>query len=187
MKPFWREEELTQAEQMLVALLYTAHQKSTFRNNISTNVAINSAVGSGGYCNGIAAAILTLGGVHAPLLQGIEFLNGIVETPLKSLPGGKVPGWGNSFIKGEKDPDWLEVDAKIKELHPQLYSRIEGVTNMLHKAGKEIYPNPGCYTAATAIILRMPAPIAPFLFVSARLEPWSYAIMQNLVKQEGGE
>lgn len=185
--PFWRPEDpLNDAEQSLLQELFAAHSKSTFRNNISSQVAVHAAVGSGSYTNGISAAILTLGELHAPLLQTIDFLNIIRSEPLMSLPEGKIPGWGNSFVKGQKDPDWLNVDELIREMDPQLYSRIEGVTNMLHKEGKTIFPNPGCYTAASAIILKMPPKISPYLFIAARLEAWSFLIAQNFQKQEGG-
>lgn len=188
MNAFWRPEDpLTDADQTLIQELFSAHSKSTFRNNISSQVSVHAAVGSGNYTNGIAAAIMTLGDLHAPLVQAVEFLNLIRSEPLVELPEGKINGWGNSFIKGKKDPDWLKVDELIREQDPELYNRIESVTDLLHVSGKDIYPNPGCYTAAAAIILRMPAKISPYLFIAARLDAWSFLIMQNMKIQQEGE
>lgn len=188
MNAFWRPEDpLTESEQTLIQELFSAHSKSTFRNNISSQVSVHAAVGSGSYANGIAAAIMTLGDLHAPLVQAVEFLNLIRSEPLTELPDGKIQGWGNSFIKGKKDPDWLKVDELVKEQDPELYDRIDSVTQLLHSAGRDIYPNPGCYTAAAAIILKMPAKISPYLFIAARMDAWSFLIMQNMkIQQEGG-
>ena len=164
MIPFWRDEPLTEKEDKLLSLVLSAHDKSTERNNASTIAAVNSFMGSGSYINGIASALLTLGGLHAPLIETYEFLrNPIVK--------GRVPGWGNSFHKHVPDPLWVEVDRHIKGWNIGL--DIERVTEELHKMGKNIYPNPSCYTAATAIILGIPEEFIAWLFIEGRLSGWT--------------
>jgi citrate synthase len=96
---------------------------------------------------------------------------------LISNPGmdrvGLLPGWGNSFIKGQIDPEFLRVDQTIEATAPRIHSRLREVTDQLHSRGKRIFPNPGAYTAAVALILGMPSHVAPMLFVQARLEAWT--------------
>ncbi len=172
---FWREEPATEQESKLLALLFKAHEESSFRNNVSSVVLQQVAGGSGSYTNGIAAAILSLGGVHAPLEDIHEVLTDEV------LPtAGIVPGWGNSFIKGVPDSAWAEVGAQISVMAPNLALRITSITDALYARGKLVFPNPGCYTAAVAIILGIPKQIAAYLFISARLSPWTYMAMNQL-------
>ena len=132
------------------------------------------------YTNAIAAAILSIGnGIHAPLEFTIQLLN--EPDPVKEAnrildEGCKIPGWGNSFVKGQPDPIWNDADATIYHVAPELWRTIRGITTALHGRGKKIFPNPSTYTAATAIILRMPPKLAPSIFVMGRLAGWSKLI-----------
>ena len=87
--------------------------------------------------------------------------------------GGKLPGWGNSFHKGEPDEMWRDVDAHISEHWPELHNMVKAVTEMLHSCGKMVYPNPSAYTALTAIILEMPPEIIGWILVQGRLSEWT--------------
>src|SRR5512135_1273117 len=112
MKAFWKPEALTRAEAQLLAAVMEAHRRSCFRGNLSTHAALVAYGGSGDYCKAIAGALMSLGGMHAPLL----FLKGpFVEEEAERLVLSKmrVPGWGNSFVKGQKDPLWLVVDSLL--------------------------------------------------------------------------
>lgn len=117
---------------------------------------------------------MTLGDLHAPVTQCYEFL--VSDT---YPPDGKVPGWGNSFIKGRPDPAWEVVDVILCASFPSIYARIKAITQWLHDKGKPIYPNPGCYTAACAIGIGMPSRIASYLFIASRLEKWTEAFMNK--------
>lgn len=89
------------------------------------------------------------------------------------LGGGlSIPGWGNSFIKGEPDPDWLEVDEKLKLGWEKIYARVLDITERLHSHGKMIYPNPACYTAAAAIAFEIPIGMESRLFIEPRVSAW---------------
>ncbi len=174
---FWREEPATEQDEKLLALLFKAHEESTFRNNVSSVVLQNVVAGSGKYTNALASAILSLGGMHAPF----EEIYDVLSSGAPSV--GIVPGWGNSFIKGVPDLAWAEVDAQIAAMDMGLHEHITSITDVLHARGKLVFPNPGCYTAAVAIILGIPKQIAAYLFISARLSPWTYMAMNQLVPQ----
>lgn len=182
--PFWRSEPLSEQETALLDALMQAHHASCFRGNESSEAVIRTAISSGQYANAIAAAVLTTGGMHAPIgmtmrvLSSFQDGDAIVEEYVSK--GMRVPGWGNSFIKGKKDDLWLGVDALIEQHWTPTAKRMEGITFELHKLGKMIYPNPSAYTAACALILGMPPFIAPILFFLGRLAGWTELIARQL-------
>lgn len=170
MKPFWRTEPLSEKEAELVDAMFYAHSKSVARGNVSSETFFQVASGSWQYCNALAAAILSVGGMHAPLADTIDVLSSEKPAIYASVLD-KVPGWGNSFEKRVPDVMWLEVAALIKHGWPDMHQKLEEVTQYLKT--KELFPNPSAYTSAVAIIIGLPKSIAPMLFVMGRLEAWS--------------
>jgi hypothetical protein len=184
MNVFWREQPLNETELELWNLVRDAHFQSCHRNNCSTGALLNSYQGSGDYTKALIGALSTLGKTHAPVQAAME--NILCEEWADEMfcvfamnSSRMVEGWGNSFIRGERDALWLPVDNFLKEKYPQLYGKIEGITKVLHDNGKEVYPNPACYTAAACIALGVPAKIAPFLFIEARLAGWTALILNQ--------
>lgn len=162
----------------LLDALNTAHEQSALRHNFSHDALILASLGSGSYVQAITAAIMTIGGTHAPLLDTYRVLSVPAEDVSTSVQafvkaGVKVPGWGNGFIKDVADPIWGEVDALLRESDAALMKKVDLITEALHAAGKRIYPNPSCYTAAAALVLGMPRDAIPFLFISGRLPAWT--------------
>ena len=171
------------ATDSLQLALSKAHDISARRQNMSTVAMVNAAIGSGSYANGIAAACLSVGGVHAPLAESMALLS--LDDPVAKVKqllaaGSRVPGWGNSFIKGKPDPDWLEVDRMLAADWPDLYSKIADVTKFLHKNGKQVFPNPSTYTAAVALLVGMQPKLAAYLFIAGRLRAWTEIIGGHL-------
>lgn len=175
MKVWWREEELLYEEQWLLGLLFQAHHDSCFRSNPSSVAVINSAAGSGDISKAIAAAILTIGGQHAPLEQTYHFLE--QDAPENQVvwflaAKQKVPGWGGSFQKDGIDPLWKPVNFALYK-YQSVSKKLDDVTAVLHREGKIIYPNPSALTAAVAIALGIPAQLLSYLFIKARLDAWA--------------
>jgi len=173
---------LTEKETQLLALVLDAHAKSALRQNISTTTVLQCAAGNGTLTNSIAAGLLTLGGTHAPLEQSCEVLmasNPVEGARLLVADGYKVPGWGNSFHRGEPDPCWAEVDQWLQENRPDLYAKIQAVTDFLRSTGKPVMPNPSTYTAAAALALGIPPRCAAFLFIQGRLLEWVKLFMRG--------
>lgn len=182
MLTFWRKEPLNDKEIALFKAMTKAHVVCTFRDNPSSVLVKVVAESAGDYPKALIAALSSLGGKHAP----IEAIGGVLsdENPVALAAaflatGDKVPGWGSSFVKEQYDPDWLEVHSILQDHFPKLLKTIHSVTDYLHSRGKKVYPNPGCYTAATAIALALPPKLAPWLFVQARLTAWAQLFAEH--------
>jgi citrate synthase len=159
----------------LVDALFRGHREATQRQNISTEILKVAYMGSGDFLKSVVAAISSLGGTHAPILQAYSVLRSAL--PWKGLMDGeKIPGWGNSFVKGKPDPIWEETQKYISHYWHNVGDRIDWMTNNIHKEGKIVYPNAACYTAATAIILGLPKDLSPWLVIQARLPVWAQII-----------
>jgi citrate synthase len=175
-QPFWRKEPLNPDENTLVNELFSAHQKSCFRENVSSVVFANTMAVTDDFGKSVAAAILTTGEKHAPIKQTIWFLTQphpeeAVENMLSN--NQKIPGWGGTFQKFGRDPIWKNMDRLISELHPELSKKLVAVTDVLILHGKTIYPNPSAYTACVAIAIAMPPGVASYLFIAGRLTGWA--------------
>jgi citrate synthase len=173
---FWRTQPLNPAETILLDMVREAHIASCARPNASREAFVTAASLSGSYVNGIIGALATLGGYHAPIVQTVWLL----EQPEPAAvarqilaEGKRVPGWGNAFERGHKDPLWLTVDKWLELNFPAMAATLAAVTVALHAAGKDLYPNPSAYTAAAACLVGLPGPAAAYLFVSARLDGWT--------------
>lgn len=173
MKVFWRETELTEMERELLTALRTAQYQSGFRNSASTVAFKVAYEATEDFTKGVAAALATLGVYHAPITHIYNFIESGDELPLL------VPGWGQSFVKGEDDPLYLDVKKLVGELDSVLMDQINGITEELHAIGKNIFPNPGLWTVAAAMVLGADAQTANYLFLSPRIDAWA-TLIQNI-------
>lgn len=177
MKKFWHNNELLSAEeQRLVDRLYEAHAKCVWRDNCSTMALQQAGGGSRSLPNALIAALASMGELHGP----VEAAYDVLAEPVPVSSGAsqikhmyRVAGWGNSFIRGRIDDAFLAVDQTIEAHFPCTHGKLKDITALLHSKGKQVFPNPGAYTAATALILGMPRHLAPMLFIQARTEAWS--------------
>jgi citrate synthase len=107
-----------------------------------------------------------------------------VGLAVKLLDEGKrVPGWGNSFIKGP-DSTFARVDQRLREMVPLTMERVDKITAFLHECGRVLYPNPSTYTAACALALGIPERIVPYLLIMGRLEAWTALSLDCKVLEE---
>ena len=132
----------------------------------------------------LASALLTLGGKHAPIARIYRTLDQPVSSLLESIEAklcakDKVEGWGNSFFKNRPDPDWEPVQEVLGSF-PEMNRKVVEVTALLHSYDKHVFPNAGAYTAATAIILGIPAEVASSLLIIARLPVWAHLASKEL-------
>jgi citrate synthase len=169
----------------LFEIVSRAHVESTYRDNPSTIAVKLSAQSSGKFGNAVIAALSMLGNPHGPVQEATEMLSS--SDPLEFAKvyidgGGKVPGWGTSFVKGKLDPAWEEANTFVKENYQELHSIVDEITRMLHDRGKMIFPNPACYTAITAIVNDIPADAASYVFISSRLPAWFDIYMKERSK-----
>lgn len=163
--------------------LIEAHKVAGRRDNISSVTLLNNFYGSGSYVQALASAILSTGGAHAPVTEIVHVLNNGAEYAESVFLGNglPVPGWGNSFIKGQADDSITDIFLQVSKLKPELSTAIDDVTKLLHRKGKNVFPNIGCATAATSICLDIPASLAPHLFIECRLPVW-FEIAQSKIQ-----
>jgi citrate synthase len=177
---FWRQEPLSPDEERLLLTVEQAHRKSALRDCASSVAVRSAAGGSGSFEAALAAGLLNLGGKHAPIREIFQFLEKEKSDQQHDIISGrKIPGWGNSFFKGTPDPDWYAVRPAFLPFQGVL-DRIDFITTVLHSVGKKLYPNAGCYTAAAARIVGLPAETASYLLISARLPIWTYLAQKEL-------
>lgn len=181
--PWWRPQPLTPPEMRLLQCVADAHAASALRENVSSQVMRVAAAGSGSFSQALCAGLSTLGDRHAPITQTCYLLAGdrpAVQASALLRAVDKVPGWGNSFFRGEPDPLWQEVDEELQAGFPDWHAKLLAVTATLHWAGKRLFPNPSAYTAATALAVGLPPACASYLFIAARLDSWAAIIHDNL-------
>lgn len=178
MRKFWlNNEELTADEGKLYRVLCEAHAKCVWRENCSTMALQQAGFGSKHLPSALIAALATLGETHGPVEEAWEFIESYGHMAMLYSKHGldtkqKVPGFGNSFIKGRIDDAFLLVDQTLQASFPRSHARLREITEALHARGKHIYPNPAAYTATVALALGMPKHLSPLLFVLGRLESW---------------
>jgi len=160
----------------LLDAVLQAHHDSALRGNCSHHALAMSAFGSGDYFKAVAAALLTLGGLHAPLLKTYDLLASQdcldqVEAALAAKQ--RIAGWGSEFAKGDHDPLWVPVASLLVKEAPLIARKITTITNFFHARGKNLYPNPSCYTAAAALALGIPRAGVGELLIRGRLTAWT--------------
>lgn len=162
-------------QKRLLDALCWAHQEAAKANrNVSTITMMNAMMGSGRIENGIAAAVLTLGHIHAPILaaRGL-YENGQKEVvQLMIRRGQRIAGFGNSFYKTSIDPAFNDVMAILQVSFPKVMARINELSGWLIEAGKPLYPNAALLTAAICSELGIRGGTETSLFILWRLPVW---------------
>jgi citrate synthase len=162
-------------QKRLLDALCWAHQEAAKANrNVSTITMMNAMMGSGRIENGIAAAVLTLGHIHAPILaaRGL-YENGQKEVvQLMIRRGQRIAGFGNSFYKTSIDPAFNDVMAILQVSFPKVMARINELSGWLIEAGKPLYPNAALITAAVCSELGIRGGTETSLFILWRLPVW---------------
>ena len=165
--------------------LLRVHAVLATRENLSSEMISCAAKVEKDFGSACIMAIASLGGLHAPIEQTMELLSyptaiRIAEVLLQD--GSKVPGWGSSFVKGEKDPifDTLAYMLyKPEPRHPvfKLWYLIADITD--HLCSKNIWPNAACYTAACCILNEIPPCVAIKTLIQGRIDSWSDIYTNN--------
>ena len=160
--------------------LLRVHAILATRENLSSEMISCAAKVEKDFGSACIMAIASLGGLPAPIEQTMELLSyptaiRIAEVLLQD--GSKVPGWGSSFVKGQKDPVFDAVDKMIYYGEPSLWCLIRDITNAI--GNKNIFPNAACYTAAACLLNDIPPCIAIKVLIQGRIEAWSEIYLDN--------
>ncbi len=122
----------------------------------------------------LAASILTLGNLHAPITQACRLWNLPHDNFSHKVwkmhkDGRKIPGWGGSFApEGEPDPVLTYYDEHMPPAF--LVKRDEMTAQVQYETGRNIFPNAALYTAMFADLLALTPEAAPELVLRGRLD-----------------
>lgn len=170
----------TNIENTLIQEAIEAHRQSAKRPSAST-LTVRQAYAANGYNfqSAVAAACCTFGGLHAPIAQAMHLLHDEQldeEGILAAVKEGVIiPGLGNSFIKGEPDDLWREVEQRLplSEKHRPFYERLQLCRSALLGLGKNLHPNAAGLTAVVALGFNMSANQAVGLALQSRIPVWA--------------
>ncbi len=160
--------------------LIRVHAHLATRENLSSQLISCAAKAEKDFGSACIMAIASLGGLHAPIEQTTNLLldpNAIRTAEVLLQEGNKVPGWGSSFVKGEKDPIFDALDGMVYEHSMKLWCLIVDITDRL--CSKDIYPNAACYTAACCILNEIPPCVALKTLIQGRIDSWSDIYTHN--------
>lgn len=151
--------------------LLRAHLKASVENNnISRSAFVNAWSGSGSVVQSVASGLLTVGGIHAPVLKARDVLfGGGVNAYLDK--GLRVPGFGNSFYKDKIDPAFIEV-RQLLDGSREMDILLDAQQQIKNRTGKLIQINAAAFTAAVAEFCKIPAPLELWFFIAGRTSGW---------------
>ena len=149
------------------------HTEMAFRNNASSSI-IRAMANLGKPLNdAIAAGLMTLDTIHAPIRSACECFNAFEHDGAlnASYCGRKVPGFGSSWFKNEPDPvvnTFLEaLDVEVADV---VASYTTYVQDMWNKPG--LYPNAALATAAFAFQENIDPVTAMSKVILGRIDAW---------------
>lgn len=161
----------------LVELLIAAHVAACHRDNSSTLILKSAFDSNGGdLIKSVTAALMSIGGLHAPIKQTYVMLRKILE--------GKqecdvicfyelVPGFGSSFIKEDNDPLLESLRQEFIDNHLRYYNIGCRITSHLKQKTKHtLYPNLAFYTACVAHIEGHGVQFCERILIEARVPEW---------------
>lgn len=162
----------------LMNLTLTAHAVAAQNNetNVSSMAVKQAAYVGKDFQTAMAAGILTLGNIHAPVTQARHLIFATDNEGIKQAleEGMRLPGYGNAFHKDEIDPAWEGVDEFLRSHWSQVHDRIHEIAGLIEEVKeKKLFPNAAAYTAATAQIMNTPWGAEVGLVVAGRLPVWS--------------
>ena len=183
----------------LESILVNAHKTAAWRDNVSTSTLRTAyRVNGHDYIKSITAAMMMLGGMHAPVKQAYLLIHKIIRllrsgsdedtinVHIESLLTGYdiIPGFGSHFFKGEADPILNEISEAIKDTcHPLYFHVGDIIYKHLLNRGKLLYPNLAFYTAAVALVENRSMTLCEQYLIEARIVEWR-KILERMEDEE---
>lgn len=159
----------------LLQLVTRAHQRAATQNANASSALVRVYADLGKpFPEAVAAACLSLGGVHAPVTQTREVLTAWTDERVQQhlALGGRVPGFGNSFYGETPDPAWKAVDEALRA--EGRMDRADAIEGQIHEARGRRFPvNAAGYTALCCEVLGIPWGVEALLVLSGRLQVWA--------------
>ena len=162
------------------------HHQCAMRDNASSQIVKAMAQLGKPINDAFAAALLTMGGKHAPIAQAQRYFNRFRMEDIPDLPP-IVPGFGSAWYRGEKDP---LIDAFLNEIvyatdeSPEIVNDLDVYTEYVRKhTGKNIYPNAAMATAVANIALKRDSCLGMGLVIQGRITAWEILYSQHYIER----
>lgn len=155
----------------MITHLVNMHTEMAFRNNASSQVIIAMAQLGKPLNDALAAGLLTLDTIHAPIQKACAVFNEWIRDTSVITHYKKIPGFGSSWYKNKQDPVVTEF---FEHVGPDYQTMIIGYTKDVQEhTGKDLYPNAALATAVAAHILDLEPHMAMSLVIEGRLSAWT--------------
>lgn len=136
----------------------------------------------------IIAAISTMGGHHAPLIQTQLLLEEVLKYPstIQGIVGryskrNRISGFGSGFVKGAPDPIHEEIDELMKEFAPKIHYYMTELLHAVHdQISDQLFFNTAMYSAAYGIMMNISPYIMPGVAIEARMPVWNRLLTQTM-------
>lgn len=163
-------------KEQFTELLVAAHQASAIRESSSTCALLLAWKSNGkDLYKSITCAIMTLGGLHAPIKHVFTMLDRILakNQKIEDLKYGIVPGFGSCFVKGEHDPILMNLRKFVKANFFESYDEMLIIQAYLRdRKGIYLYPNIAFYTALHAHLTDVKYEFCESIVIESRLPVW---------------
>ena len=149
------------------------HTEMAFRNNASSSIIRAMAQLGKPLNDAIAAGLMTLDTIHAPIRSACECFNAYEHDGAlnASYCGRKVPGFGSSWYKNESDP---VVETFLNQLDDETLNTVTAYTayvqDMWGRPG--LFPNAALATAAFAFQENIDPVTAMSKVIIGRIDAW---------------
>ena len=159
------------------------HHECAMRNNASSEVIKAMAQLGKEFGDAVAAALLTTGGIHAPVKEAQEEFSIFRNNDRLSEDIDKVPGFGSAWYKNQPDPvieDFFNTLPDTCDEGAELVATVEEYTDAVQRMYERfIYPNAGLATAVANIALKRPSNMAMGLVIQGRISAWEELYIAN--------
>ena len=149
------------------------HTEMAFRNNASSSVIRAMAQLGKPLNDAIAAGLMTLDTIHAPIRSACECFNAFENDGALNAAycGKKVPGFGSSFYKNVSDP---VVETFMNELGIDTLQIVTDYTKYVQDTWMRpgLFPNAALATAAFAFQENIDPVTAMSKVILGRIEAW---------------
>ena len=151
-------------------------------NNPNVSTLVVKAVQSGNPGNvpsAVAAALLTIGAVHAPMAMARRVWEMTHDEFVAHMESGVImAGWGNDFFKDRVDPAWEPVMEVLRQDFVPEWEKLQDRVGVMHRKSPTIWPNPGGLTAIACEIAKVPKGSEHLLFMLSRITAWTDILQQ---------
>lgn len=166
--------------------IITLHHQCALRDNASSAIVKAMAQLGKPINDAFAAALLTMGGKHAPIAQAQRYFTRFRMEDVPDLPL-IVPGFGSAWYRGEVDP---LIDAFLNEIvyatdeSAEIVNDLDVYVEYVRKhTGKNIYPNAAMATAVANIAMKRDPCLGMGLVIQGRVAAWEIIYSQHYIER----